>query len=468
MAEKREDIKRSIYIHVHNNLDTGSQSNRWYVINPRPEVDSILYVICGWDSVENTFSNFVRCLDTHNPSNGWKTCFTLPFDCCEALSAFCGKWMYIIGGNYEVYPTHSFPFSWGLVFNLDCKLEKLYALRAPGIGEFPEASAAFLGGLLVFIPDENALYIHNPVHRKWGVYKSNDVIDEDEWDFCVVSGGILYFYYIEDGKLFAYDLIQRQRLTPIKVPDSLKIPDDCIAGGTPSLVSVANSNLCFIWGESTSRTHMCLCYTKFLVCHGNSPHIVIEDQQYFHIEAFFVLNVVAFDPWSDEESSSRLMIRAAHPSPDGSSEVPQKKKAKSSDQTTKKIKMDDSTKKGGGASSGKPKGAATNSGRKTKEDRKVDGKSKDGSKSVSKSENDNVTKAKDHTPKNDSKSGDIALKVGNKSKNEECGDSPKSTKSKMMAVLHNKLPQNQSKTLQRQPSPSKKPSGFPPILRVSL
>ncbi|KAL1094838.1 hypothetical protein V6Z11_D06G118000 [Gossypium hirsutum] len=38
----------------------------------------------------------------------------------------------------------------------------------------------------------------------------------------------------------------------------------------------------------------------------------------------------------------------------------------------------------------------------------------------------------------------------------------------MMEVLHQKFPQSQSKTLQRRPSPSRKPPGFPPILRVSL
>ena len=66
--------------------------------------------------------------------------------------------------------------------------------------------------------------------------------------------------------------------------------------------------------------------------------------------------------------------------------------------------------RGGGAFSGKFQGAATKSGRKTKEDGdgKVDGKSKDGSKSVSKSDNENVTKAKDHTPKNGIKLFDVA------------------------------------------------------------
>ncbi|XP_007011734.2 PREDICTED: protein IWS1 homolog [Theobroma cacao] len=131
----------------------------------------------------------------------------------------------------------------------------------------------------------------------------------------------------------------------------------------------------------------------------------------------------------EDESGSDEEEAADHPSPDGSSEMPQKKKAKSSDQPTKKIKMDDSTKRVGGASSGKPKGAAAKSGRKMKEESKVDGKSKDGSKSVSKPENDNA-KAKDQTPKSFSKSGDLVLKLGNKSKKEDSGDTPKSTKSK--------------------------------------
>ncbi|XVF35666.1 hypothetical protein REPUB_Repub18cG0165800 [Reevesia pubescens] len=124
----------------------------------------------------------------------------------------------------------------------------------------------------------------------------------------------------------------------------------------------------------------------------------------------------------EDESGSDEEEEADHPTPDGSSEMPQKKKAKTADHPSKKAKMDASPKRGGGASSGKSKGAATKSGRKTKEDDNVDGKSKDLSKSV--------TKSKDHTPKSGSKSVDVASKVGNKSKNEDIGDTPKSTKAK--------------------------------------
>ncbi|KAH1056579.1 hypothetical protein J1N35_034644 [Gossypium stocksii] len=132
----------------------------------------------------------------------------------------------------------------------------------------------------------------------------------------------------------------------------------------------------------------------------------------------------------EDESGPDEEEAADHPSPAGSSEMPQKKKAKSAEPPSKKTKMDASPKRGGGTSSGKSKGVAAKSFRKTKEDGKVDSKSKDASKSVSKSDSDNVTKSKDHISKSGSKSVDTASKAGNKSKNEDGGDTPKSTKSK--------------------------------------
>ncbi|GMI89265.1 hypothetical protein HRI_002595800 [Hibiscus trionum] len=120
-----------------------------------------------------------------------------------------------------------------------------------------------------------------------------------------------------------------------------------------------------------------------------------------------------------DESGSDEEVAADHPSPDGSSEISEKKKAKAADQPRKQPKMDAWPKRGGGASSGKSKGAATKSGSKIK-DGKVGG-----SKSVGKS--DNVTKAKDHTPKTGSRPVHVASKVGSKSKNEASVDTPKST-----------------------------------------
>ncbi|KAK8602607.1 hypothetical protein V6N13_057762 [Hibiscus sabdariffa] len=131
-----------------------------------------------------------------------------------------------------------------------------------------------------------------------------------------------------------------------------------------------------------------------------------------------------------DESEPDEEEAANHSSPDGSSEMPQKKKAKTVDWPSKRTKMDASPKWGGETSAGKSKSAATKSGRKTKEDGKVDSKSNDAPKSVSKSDNDSVTKSKDHNSKSGSKSVNAALKVGNKSTNEDSGDTSKSTKSK--------------------------------------
>ncbi|GMJ15838.1 hypothetical protein like AT4G31880 [Hibiscus trionum] len=130
----------------------------------------------------------------------------------------------------------------------------------------------------------------------------------------------------------------------------------------------------------------------------------------------------------EDESEPDEEEAANNSSPDGSSEMPQKKKAKTVDQLSKKTKMDVLPKRVGGSSAGKSKSAATKSGRKTKEDGKVDSKSKDVPKSVGKS--DNGDKSMDPTAKSGSKSVDTASKVGNKSKNEDSGDTPKSTKSK--------------------------------------
>ncbi|XP_039066314.1 uncharacterized protein LOC120211908 [Hibiscus syriacus] len=128
--------------------------------------------------------------------------------------------------------------------------------------------------------------------------------------------------------------------------------------------------------------------------------------------------VIKVEPKSNEE------IAADHPSPDGSFEISQKEKAKAADQLVKKAKMDASPKRGGGASSGKSKGAAMKSGSKIK-DGKVRGFNSD-------EKADNVTKAKDHTPKSGGRPVDVASKVGSKSKSkkEDGVVTPKSTKPK--------------------------------------
>ncbi|KAG7965559.1 hypothetical protein I3843_08G006900 [Carya illinoinensis] len=114
---------------------------------------------------------------------------------------------------------------------------------------------------------------------------------------------------------------------------------------------------------------------------------------------------------------------ADQPSPDASSEMPPKKKAKNnSDEPTKQAKMDALPKnlpsRGGGASSSKSKGTSSKSGHKFREGNKVDGKSKDDFlKTESKSENANSGKSKDRTPRSGgSKSVGAAPKSGAKSK----------------------------------------------------
>lgn len=130
--------------------------------------------------------------------------------------------------------------------------------------------------------------------------------------------------------------------------------------------------------------------------------------------------IIKSDSESDEEEA------ADHTNTDASSEMPEKKKAKTNSDRTKQGKTDASQKRG---SSSKSKAAATKSSRKSKDEDKSESKSKSGSKANSKAENDNVGKSKDSTGKVGGKLVDAASKLANKSKNEESA-TPKSGKSK--------------------------------------
>ncbi|KAF4353489.1 hypothetical protein F8388_013781 [Cannabis sativa] len=131
-------------------------------------------------------------------------------------------------------------------------------------------------------------------------------------------------------------------------------------------------------------------------------------------------NFIEGDSVSNEEG------KAEQASPDASNEIPLKKKVKTNaDEPSKRKKIESSPKKGGGASSSKSK-VTPKSGRGNK----ADGKSKDDSKSVGKSDAVGGGKSKDHTPKSAStKSANVASKSSTKSKNHD-SQTPKTTKSK--------------------------------------
>ncbi|XP_062097335.1 sister chromatid cohesion protein PDS5 homolog C isoform X2 [Humulus lupulus] len=124
------------------------------------------------------------------------------------------------------------------------------------------------------------------------------------------------------------------------------------------------------------------------------------------------------DSVSDEEGKADLL------SPDASTEIPLKKKVKiKSDDPSKQKKIEASPKKGASSSKSKsiPKSGLGN---------KAEGKSKDDSKSVGKSEEVSGGKSKDHTPKSaSSKSANVASKSSSKSRNND-SQTPKTTKSK--------------------------------------
>ncbi|KAI4316392.1 hypothetical protein L6164_024376 [Bauhinia variegata] len=137
----------------------------------------------------------------------------------------------------------------------------------------------------------------------------------------------------------------------------------------------------------------------------------------------------------EDDSDSNREEGSDRASPDAS-EMPPKKKGKSSaGDSSKQGKMDASSKSGGGTSSSKSKGASTKSGRKPKESSKVDSKSKD-SKTAGKSEDEGSRKSKDNISKSGgSKSVDTLAKMSkskntNKSKDDDASIQKPSAKSK--------------------------------------
>ncbi|KAJ4958149.1 hypothetical protein NE237_025260 [Protea cynaroides] len=121
------------------------------------------------------------------------------------------------------------------------------------------------------------------------------------------------------------------------------------------------------------------------------------------------------EKWQFEEDDSADGVdgqETDQSSPDASSDMQQKKKAKmNSDSSLKKGKPDSSGKRTGGVSTSKSKSEAIKSGGKSKDDVKLSGKSKDDSPKT-------VNKAKVETPKTGTKSKDVVGKSGSKTKDD--------------------------------------------------
>ncbi|KAJ6732241.1 TRANSCRIPTIONAL REGULATOR [Salix purpurea] len=139
---------------------------------------------------------------------------------------------------------------------------------------------------------------------------------------------------------------------------------------------------------------------KVVYTDGDEEILILKRQRF---------EFVGDDSESEEEEATD------HPSPETSSEMPLKKRMKtSSDKSSKQGKVDASPKRGSGASSSKSKSAAAKSGGKSRESGKTGGKSVD---ELRVKKSDDRGKTKDHTPKSGSKS-DAASKTASKSKSD--------------------------------------------------
>ena len=128
-----EDIKPVNYPN-HALLDTACQviGTCIYVIGGR----SVYRLVLG-GHVNDPGSSKIRCLDTHNPKDGWRTSFTLPFTVSSAESAVVDdKWLYLFGGHRHKVHVPLDP--WGYALNVDDNSKKqVRKMTNPGSSFFP-------------------------------------------------------------------------------------------------------------------------------------------------------------------------------------------------------------------------------------------------------------------------------------------------------------------------------------------
>ncbi|KAF2298425.1 hypothetical protein GH714_023544 [Hevea brasiliensis] len=119
----------------------------------------IFWVRCGGDGCKE-----IRCLDTRNARDGWKTCFALPFAFSGGRSAVVdGRWLYLFAGNR--HDGFRNPDPWGFALNVvdsnkgEVEVRKIIK---PHLSRFyPIASASLSPGWVSSDDNSN----HNSVPR---------------------------------------------------------------------------------------------------------------------------------------------------------------------------------------------------------------------------------------------------------------------------------------------------------------
>ncbi|XP_058009857.1 uncharacterized protein LOC110652203 isoform X2 [Hevea brasiliensis] len=225
-----------------------------YVIGGRSNVTEMYSVRCGGDGCKE-----IRCLDTRNARDGWKTCFALPFTFSGGRSAVVdGRWLYLFAGNR--HDGFRNPDPWGFALNVvdsnkgEVEVRKIIK---PHLSRFYPIASASLS------PDDGILYTYDTIHMR----------------------------------LDSYDVANRKELPSVDLPRSFWFGRE----EDVELIVLAKDRFCVIWhDDGYDVNEICIYYTRFSVSYDlPKPTATVEDSRAFPIRGVEILNIVTLDPHSD-------------------------------------------------------------------------------------------------------------------------------------------------------------------------
>ncbi|KAK4265987.1 hypothetical protein QN277_026965 [Acacia crassicarpa] len=282
-------------------------------------IGSLLYVIGGCcllcDSCNYNCRYLryreIRCLDTRNPQDGWRTCFTLPFRSCVPVSTVVdSQWLYL------------FPFKETCCYGFNIEDGKsVQTLPKPSncksVQTLPKPSnctsspcfstSLSPGTLVAYERRENTLYQLDCKNSAWTVYHKDflpysykELLGSS---FAVDDDGILYIYLRVYIRLISFDIRNKKELHAVDLPRSFwyGLEEDYV-----ELIVLSKNKFCLLWdGLGTNINQRRIYYSRFSVSYDDldDPIVDGEETRSFLVAGYEVLNVVIVDPPEDVGSS---------------------------------------------------------------------------------------------------------------------------------------------------------------------
>ncbi|XP_028790680.1 uncharacterized protein LOC114746617 [Neltuma alba] len=253
----------------------------------------------------------IRCLDTRNPKDGWRTCFTLPFAGYIGLSAVVDdQWLYVFPAPHHRHPGDPCYYA----FNVDTK-EVREIPQPSNFRAAPCFSACLSPGTLVgYMMREGAFYQLDCKNSAWTVYQEDFPYDPELLTHCpiAVDDEIIYIYHARDMRLISYDIRNKKELHVVDLPKSFWFGRN----DPVQLLVLSKNRFCLLWhrpgdgdGDIDNDNETCIYYSRFSVSYDlPNPTVFLEEKQRFPVAGFRVLNVLPVNPHADVANNSRVDV----------------------------------------------------------------------------------------------------------------------------------------------------------------